>query len=558
MCVCAAYLEKAIRLKVWQSWVCAVVFTVHPVSIAQIFSYYNDGFLWHMILLCTAACLYLLFFEEGTYKYLSLFFIFASINIGFNIKFSGVIFFAILCAGIFVLWAGRLLLKQRTKENILKALFGAVFYGITVMFGFVIFGATSYVINLFRHKNPFYCVVGEGALDLIDPYIPKQYENYSQFGKVWNAFFSQYNDKYLCEDKVPFLFSSVSVQTKGYDQVIGGWGILFGEVLVIGLIVLAVVWWKNRERNPLGCGVMGLLALLGVFTMAVVPGLWWPRYFVAPLFVPAFALAMLLRSSNEKRTSEIPFAAGCLACLLLINVSPNFARNMTLYYNSQSAQNEWNRMKELSSIGTIPITFEDPNPNGDFTFFGLYFDVMDNDIVNYTYVPLYEEGMRAVNKVGHSVYYSDPNCGIWITTDLVSFVNAAKEMNGTALLISVKDEASNGLTEDMIQALQGLGLQFDIKDQYRGSYLAVVNNGEVQCEETSTDMITYNGKIGEIEISLTSAGYESGNIASVEINGEEYAVNARGINLVLLDVKTGVVLDSVAFDTFDVGNCTRK
>lgn len=557
LCVCAAYLEKVICLKIWQAWICATVFTVHPISITQIFSYYNDGFLWQMILLCTVACLYLLFAEEDVrnkfvYKRISLFFIFGSINIGFNIKFSGVIFFAILCAGIFALWAMRLLRHQRTRQSLRKVLSGVAFYGVTVLSGLAVSGSTAYVMNLFRHGNPLYSVLGAGKQDLIEPLIPMEYKNYSQFGRVWMAFFL--NATKFSKDKLPFLFSSAPVST--YDQIIGGWGILFGELLVLGLVILAVVWWKNRKSNPLGCSVMGLLAFLGIFMTSVVPGIWCPRYFVAPLFVPAFALVMLFRYSNETKRVAVPFVAGCLAYLCLMNVSPALTRNMTYFYGSQTARDEWKRIQAISTHEPIRVAFS--GPSFDFNFVGLYFDVMDNNIVNYTYAPVYEEGMLPVNYAGVTVYYSKPACGVWAATDLVSFVQAAKEMDGVALLISVKDEATRGLTDEMIYALQSLGLRFDIKDQFRGSYLAVVNQGVVQYEESAMSQITYNEQIQKHKISLTSGGYDCGSIASVKIDGEENAVNSRGINIVLLDVETGAVLDSVAFDTYETGLGTRK
>ena len=48
---------------------------------------------------------------------------------------------------------------------------------------------------------------------------------------------------------------------------------------------------------------------------------------------------------------------------------------------------------------------------------------------------------------------------------------------------------------------------------------------------------------------IQSAGLAAGNYASIIVNGTEYAVNARGINIVVYDNLAKEVIDSVAFDT---------
>ena len=46
-----------------------------------------------------------------------------------------------------------------------------------------------------------------------------------------------------------------------------------------------------------------------------------------------------------------------------------------------------------------------------------------------------------------------------------------------------------------------------------------------------------------------SAGYKTGNIASIKINNKEYSKNRRGLNIVIYDAKLKEVVDSFYVDS---------
>ena len=65
--------------------------------------------------------------------------------------------------------------------------------------------------------------------------------------------------------------------------------------------------------------------------------------------------------------------------------------------------------------------------------------------------------------------------------------------------------------------------------------------------------------IDYINLFIVSKAYKYGNLASICINGEEYAVNKRGVNIVVFDMNRQKVVDSVAFDTHVPKlTCTRN
>lgn len=121
-----------------------------------------------------------------------------------------------------------------------------------------------------------------------------------------------------------------------------------------------------------------------------------------------------------------------------------------------------------------------------------------------------------------------------------------------SIFLSVRDEASSGLSDEVIHAVQALGFDFSLSGQFRSSYLAVKTPDE-QFESLSNSYLSRTGSLrnNTVQYSITSAGYDCGNTSSIRINGTEFSKNSRGLNIVVYDTVRKVVVDSVCFDTFD-------
>lgn len=133
---------------------------------------------------------------------------------------------------------------------------------------------------------------------------------------------------------------------------------------------------------------------------------------------------------------------------------------------------------------------------------------------------------------------------------LSCFLSGLKD-DSIVAFIAVKDEASSGMTESARGALKDLGLQAEWNDSMFGeSYLAVIDGGQLRYEQWSLDALEYQFEVNGETVDLRSAGYRVGNQASVTINGRDYAVNERGLNIVVYDKKMEKVIDSVSFDTY--------
>jgi hypothetical protein len=125
------------------------------------------------------------------------------------------------------------------------------------------------------------------------------------------------------------------------------------------------------------------------------------------------------------------------------------------------------------------------------------------------------------------------------------------------VIISAKDEASNRIDDSIAYELSSLGLRTDLRGQYRKSYIAIIDSGNVVYEDLQNDKIEYKEMFGAVSVQVTSAGFEVGDSSSIRINGRELSRNMRGLNIVIFDKQEKTVIDRVGFDTYDQLQCFR-
>lgn len=122
--------------------------------------------------------------------------------------------------------------------------------------------------------------------------------------------------------------------------------------------------------------------------------------------------------------------------------------------------------------------------------------------------------------------------------------------HGYTIVFAVKDTAGNQFSKVCINKLHEIGLsKFDNKLWH--PYIAVVHNGVV-CEnhfgydENST--LSFEDILDGVSFKIKSSTYNVENIASIRIDGFEYACNIRGLNIVVYDNVKGLVIDSCDYD----------
>ena len=134
--------------------------------------------------------------------------------------------------------------------------------------------------------------------------------------------------------------------------------------------------------------------------------------------------------------------------------------------------------------------------------------------------------------------------------DIVQYLKKINE-DRYSIFMAVKDEASSGLKQEVVDAMHQLGFAFEMDGKWRNSYVAVKTQDET-FEKVSDQQINQDGtyRNGRLGYKITSAGADCGNIASISLAGTEYSKNQRGINIVVYDNIGQNVVDSVCFDTY--------
>lgn len=550
-CICLFFLQETNGLKRWQSVLCALLCVLNPVSLSQSITYYNDGFLWQMILLCFVALLYLTFFEHGKWKGISYYFIFLSINMGFNIKFSALIYFAILCLSFFGFWIYKKI-KTTGLENTLKSSFFRqrfCLFSLSVISGVLVTGSTSYVINTIRHQNPVYTMIGKGSTEMITAQMPKVFRGMSNITRFICSLFSRTNtDKGLTalELKFPFLFDPNEFwSAQVYDVRTAGWGVLFSGILLISLAVICLALIKYSKTYPSAVQLTQVLMMVVLCSLFIIPGLSWARYFAGLFYIPVGALLYLFfwSGENEVHSQGAAYLAGILACLLLINMVPNFVRNKSTFMEYKETNLQLQQLKELTEVSHVVI-----GPDPQCLFGGRFFNLIDHDITNFSYGEVDPNECSGTIFRVRSLCY-DVRDGIYGAETFTEYLDELYPLEDKLILFAVKDEASKALTDDVCLSMQRLGLNFALKDHFRYAYLAVIDDGNVIYENIGDGRLQFEGEMEEVQIILTSEGKKTGQ-ASIQLDGIEYALNDRGINIVLYDKVSKRVIDSICIDTY--------
>ncbi len=139
-----------------------------------------------------------------------------------------------------------------------------------------------------------------------------------------------------------------------------------------------------------------------------------------------------------------------------------------------------------------------------------------------------------------------------LANNLADFIELAKQPD-YVICFSIKDEATQGLTDQELEELQSLGINIDFAQNYRGSMVAIVDNGETVIQNFGQkEQICEYHPYENLEIEMISKGYNAGNQSSIVINGQEYSKNLRGMNVVVYDKKKNEVICSSVFDTWTI------
>lgn len=125
---------------------------------------------------------------------------------------------------------------------------------------------------------------------------------------------------------------------------------------------------------------------------------------------------------------------------------------------------------------------------------------------------------------------------------LSEYLSMAENANCDILLATSVSQETDVLSESDCEILNTFGFK-DASYEYGTGYVAALteNGIEVKCENSKA---TLTGTLSDgTEYSLTSSSGTNTNLAKIVVDGQNYAKNAGGLNIVLVDRNTGLVED---------------
>jgi hypothetical protein len=281
----------------WSVALCAVA-ALNPVSVMQSTTYYVDGTLGS----CLTVLVFSLLAFNITRGRLDLLLAAAAALIACNLKFTGVIYMALIALPVLIWWLCKAWLEVRHLP---------------------IIGAAAALLVLCS-VNPYLTnmSIGGSAIqplnrrDVISGQMPPEFLAKNRFEKLLISLtFTNFVEPYgeipepeLSKVTTPFELRGIEELdhfATSYDLRIGGFGPLFGVML--GLAVLVFVMRAHDETG----GVATALILLGIVASLVAnPEMWWARLVPQMWLLPVLASARAIKAGSSK------YIAVVIACVM--------------------------------------------------------------------------------------------------------------------------------------------------------------------------------------------------------------------------------------------------
>lgn len=300
-CLAYSYLRSKDRRR-WQCAVVGLAAACNPVALAQVQTYYVDGYQANMLM---ALILALTMNLDKKYAYsgrsaASL--VASAMLICANIKFTGLLYGGIYCIAYFLFWVGLQYRENRktwVRLSCRRCGRFALLAGACVVWP----GYTTYVTNFLQNGSFTYPLTGKGAVDIMTANTPRAFTEMPALGSLFYSLFSRTANQVYADPggpilKLPFTVHSGELANCGVtDTRIAGFGVLFSGIL---LCDVAVLIWKlvkmPQKTVTFAFWMMHIILILGL--CLIISESWWARY--APYIYFIVLTAMILLCVDAK------------------------------------------------------------------------------------------------------------------------------------------------------------------------------------------------------------------------------------------------------------------
>ena len=137
--------------------------------------------------------------------------------------------------------------------------------------------------------------------------------------------------------------------------------------------------------------------------------------------------------------------------------------------------------------------------------------------------------------------------------DIDNFVEYIKELDNykkTCLICFAARDTLHAMNDEARKILEDFGVK-NLRAGWNG-YVFIMNQGQILVDKHSgpNESVLEYLELQDIDLQVISKSWRAGNIAKVVINGYDMSVGKRGLNIVVFDVTSRFLVDSVGFDFF--------
>lgn len=288
-----------------KSCLVAIVAAVNPITVAQFLTYYNDAFLMLELLALLTGLTMIVDWSHPKLRPVGYAVVASAFLLCTETKFTGLGYAGVFCLSFYI-YAIVKVARGRDGFNSRFILKLSLFFLITIVLSVSVFGFSPYIMNLIGHGHPFYPLFGDGAQDIMTSNSPASYADSNNVRKLFLSFFSQSSNILAASGsdpqlKIPFsIYPQELKSLRDNDLRIGGFGVLYGGILIIQTLTIVVMLPKQRRSRPFLFQITICYLVPTVVLMFALGESWWARYCVYFYFVSCVALVLLL----------IPSAAG--------------------------------------------------------------------------------------------------------------------------------------------------------------------------------------------------------------------------------------------------------
>lgn len=288
-------------VKGWRLALLSIVVTFNPIVVNQMLTGYIDWTAYTMLLIAINS-LYQLLNGRKEYAmpyFLMLFFV---LSIKFNIAF-WIVIFTLLFFCLFIVYK-----KCRFPKKVFLSSVGVLLLGLFVG------GYNPYVTNLEKYGNPFYPLIGEKRIEIMNGNELRAIQGKPRIEQVNISLLSNpnngtdSNEINVLRIKKENLLASFLVDTR-----LGGFGIFFFESCILALIGFIL---SKKGKNKRLIAVFCISLYVSLFLL---PSGWWARYVSYFYLFPIVLLCYNCIGWDKTRSIRlINYAASCLLLLDIV------------------------------------------------------------------------------------------------------------------------------------------------------------------------------------------------------------------------------------------------